>query len=439
MQPFDTKPAFFGDKLWESLTDFLHHQNNTAKVEKLIKRINKLLLGLYRRIRVLTLRLDLVKGNEMVEQLQQILREVEMEQSDIEKDEEEIIKIYDEYVRERRLEIDSLLVTMARIVSERELLEDELPPSFLRNGDPLHERMDHFLEYMDITQNYVSHLNERFPSFSSLYKPVFLVTEEEKVEEIIVERNEVETGMTQEQQDVFDYLEDLIVERETTKSGCDFVAATYLKRCDVIIHLNLFSFLVAVVTKRDPYLRNVFETGTSLGSDLTDIESRIREEHTLFQSEAYDSFSPHDKVKYGTINWSYTRTGCNQLQGQFGKSYLILSPKVKKRCTYSRYDSVYTGGVKPYQLGTQRTRMCHISKEFTKREIGYMYQSDGRENLLMNNIEEYMEIQIHGELLFERDVTRIMIGPNYGRQIYIEPLLRAYFKIIGKEIPYEFI
>lgn len=420
---WDERPEFIGDELWKTLSVFVTLSGKTRSnrgpilesiTKRLSRQINEILVDTERKLQYLTLQKEQVKHRKNLK----------------------LVK--------GESERDSILIRMAILKVKMTDLENELEyRSWLDWDDSIDEKLQEYSRKLNIIQSLISDLLRDFPLFVSLYNVDQNPGTVPVVEEMIPERVEVATGMTQQQQDLFDHLEELIDEADSKSKICDSVVASYVKKCDVVMHLPLFRFLVTVVSKRDPYLRNVFETGTSVGSELHDMESRLLEEHQLFLSKEYDLFDAHDKVKYATVNWAHSRDGCIQVSHEFGKSYLVFTPEVKERCTYARYDSVNTNRTKPEYLGTQQSKMCHISKEFTRREIQSMYDYIEKglsgENKPMNSVEEYMEVQIHGELLFSRDVSRIMIGSYSSEKKYLEPLLREYFKIIGKVIPYEFI
>ena len=264
--------------------------------------------------------------------------------------------------------------------------------------------------------------------------------EEEETEEIEVERDvEVVEGLTRAQLDVLLSVEDRIIEYEReSKKPCIRYVQEYLANCDIVMHIPLYTILKKMVAKKDPFLRNLFEVGTGGGS--TDREARAEWEHKIFQSEEYDEFPPHEKVKYATINWAHSRNGVSQVGSyRYGKSYLILRNDVKLRATYSRYDSSYPSVEGVHQLGTI-TRMCYISTQFTQEEKRLMefYKPNEKGNPGMNCIKDYMEVQIHGELIFARDVAKIMISPHLDNA-ELRGLLAQYFAIIGRNIPFEFI
>lgn len=423
---WEERPEFIGDELWKTLSVFVTLSGKTRSnrgpllesiTRRLCNQIDELLVDTEKKLQFLILEAERYKHKKNLK----------------------LVK--------NESERDSILTKMAILTLKITDLGYELEnSSWLEWDDPMDEKLQEYSHKLTIIQSLIGDLIRDFTLFASEQQqhinqnnPGTAVV----VEEMIPERVEVSTGMTQQQQDLFDHLEQLIDEADAKSKICDSVVASYVKKCDVVMHLPLFRFLVTVVSKRDPYLRNVFETGTSVGSELHDMESRLLEEHQLFLSKEYDLFDAHDKVKYATINWAHSRDGCIQVSHEFGKSYLIFTPEVKERCTYARYDSVNTNRTKPEYLGTQQSKMCHISKEFMRREIQSMYdyieKGSHGENKPMNSVEEYMEVQIHGELLFSRDVSRIMIGSYSSEKKYLEPLLREYFKIIGKVIPYEFI
>lgn len=423
---WEERPEFIGDELWKTLDVFITlsgkmRSNRGTLLESLANRldrqINEFLVVTEKKLQYLILLNEKMK-------LKSVLKPIKNE-----------------------TERDLILIRMAKLELKMNDLNHELEAhTWLHWEESIDEKLMEYSRKVGYIQTLVNDLLKDFPLFASQYHTNKNPATEEVVvvEKMISDRVEVSTGMTQEQQDLFDSLEELIDESDAKSKICDSVVASYIKKCDVIMHLPLFRFLVTVVDKRDPYLRNVFETGTTVGSELNNMENRLLEEHQLFLSKEYDLFEPHDKVKYGTVNWAHSRDGCIQVSHEFGKSYLIFVPEVKDRCTYARYDSVNLVKTKPDYLGTQQTKMCHISKEFTRKEIQSMYDYTEKgshgENKQMHQVEEYMEVQIHGELLFSRDVSRIMIGYfQEEKKNYIEPLLREYFKIIGKVIPYEFI
>lgn len=267
-----------------------------------------------------------------------------------------------------------------------------------------------------------------------------VVEEEEGTEEIEVERDpEVVEGMTQAQWDVFEEIENHIIDHEKTfKIQCIRPVHDYLANCDIVMHLPLYTVLKKVVEKKDPFIRNFFEVGTSGGYEGE--EERKEWEHKIFESEEYDKFPPHEKVKYATINWAKSRKGVSQVFGfSYGKSYLVFNDNIKKRVTYARFDSSYPTVKGKSDLGTNK-HMCKISRQFTAEERKWMefYQPSSKGNPNMNTIKDYVEVQIHGELVFARDVSRIMLAEHMNND-EVRQLLKDYFKIIGREVPFEFI
>lgn len=250
------------------------------------------------------------------------------------------------------------------------------------------------------------------------------------------ERVEVLPGLTEQQREVFLEIEEKIKLYEDTvmtkerKTG-DLFIKDFLLGCDIIVHLPLATILDQMNDSDDILLRNLFELGRSCGS--SDERARARWESKIFDSPEYDDFKAHDKVKYGTVNLTRSNQGVFALWQQYGKSYLILKEEVKSRCTYSRKDSSSKSVTGPQDLGTKRF-MANLSTKFTNLEKRAMERGDKQQ--ILEKSYGYMEIQIHGEVSFARDVAKIMIDSAvYGKAL--EGSLQTLFQNIGHKIPYE--
>lgn len=217
----------------------------------------------------------------------------------------------------------------------------------------------------------------------------------------------------------------------------------FLEACQIIAHFPIFDVLKSIVSIKDKYMRNQFEVGTSGGH--VGLEKRKKWEIHLFDSWLYDSFSPHDKVKYGTINWAHSPSGCDQVsRHSYGRSYLVFRDNVKKsRCSYTRFDSSYEKLEIPEHLATYKY-LSNISRYFNIREeiamSNYLIDNpdgNGPEISFMSGIKDYIEVQIHGEILFSRDIEKIAIPKEYNNE-ELQKLLKDFFLIIGTEIPIEY-
>lgn len=297
---------------------------------------------------------------------------------------------------------------------------------------------------LEVTKHDLITLFSNLPFLEIILNEEISITEEESGDDDEeVKRIEVVTGMTQEQLDVFQSVEDKIKLHEDLgmkgKVVLDFVK-DYIVGCDVIMHVPLNTILDVMNDTDDIYIRNLFEVGRGGGS-LDKVE-RSGWESKIFDSEEYDQFKPHEKVKYGTVNLNRTKGGVRSLWKYYGKSYLILNNDVKSRCTYARNDSSSLSVTGPHDLGTTRF-MANLSTKFHEDERRNMERrGNGKkkwiadDDVLRYPFSDYMEVQIHGELTFKRDVAMIMID----RDIYDEGLkgsLKTLFQNIGKKIAYE--
>lgn len=239
-------------------------------------------------------------------------------------------------------------------------------------------------------------------------------------------------GMNDAQKRVFKSIE----KRASAKVGAFklFIdnAKKYMKESNLIMHIPLYSTVEKMVNTKDLYLKNLFETGTGRGS--TSLVSRRKWEHNIFDSKEYDSFEPHEKVKYGTLNLSRHRIGCEKAR-QYGKSYLILQDHVKLRTTLTPGDSDSMG---VENVGTFEFPE-NVIADYSPTQ--HKFLSDpllwSSETTIFDD-RRYTEAQIHGELLFSRDVAKIMIdkGIDHGN---FRALMVKFFIIIGKQIEIEII
>lgn len=451
---WDHPPEFFDSELLDAIRICLNEYRIglPSRIHSYWRKVNELGNRLIRNLKIsfqytsILIRLNVTRTE--LERLKKEIEESETERSKLyfpiegtlEEEEEYLVamEIYNDYIKEKQENMNKLIISGKRFLVEKQELS-KLKFSNegiigIEKGLPLQKLLDTLSERIEISLNFMAAFKKKMYSF---WKDGV-----EEVEGIVIERIEVKTGMTERQEIFFSSLVQTIKEAERNEKGNDLVAK-YLRKSDVIMHIPLRDFLTKAVEARDGFLRNIFEIGRGRGSN--DIEERKYWEHKIFLSQDYDNFEPHDKVKYGTVNWARSREGVRQLKGQYGKSYLILSENVKRdRCTYCRYDSSVPSVTGPSKLGNYQTRMVSISKEFTGDEIYSMenkarYFSKSSYNEVMETAAHYMEVQIHGEVVFARDISKIMIDPYYKGDKEFLNLLQEYFKIIGTEVPYEFI
>ena len=141
---------------------------------------------------------------------------------------------------------------------------------------------------------------------------------------------------------------------------------------------------------KDGVYRSQFETGTSNGG-LTAFAGgqRWTWEQRIFGG-AYDDHPPARRPKYGSLNYRNRSVGGSP---RFGSCYLRLDSSVIDRATFCFPDSFF----EPVHFGTA-TRMGLI--EHADRS--------GRDEL-----DRYIEAQVHGPLLIARDCRALVLDPSF--------------------------
>jgi len=141
----------------------------------------------------------------------------------------------------------------------------------------------------------------------------------------------------------------------------------------------------------DGLYRSQFETGTSNGGltahpggDRWSWESRIF-------GTAYDEIPATERPKYGSLNFRRRATGGSP---RFGSAHLRLRRETLARTTFCYPDSVF----EPTHFGVA-LRMSLVG----------LAQADDDRDLL----DDYIEAQVHGPLLFAHDVEALVLDPCF--------------------------
>lgn len=238
---------------------------------------------------------------------------------------------------------------------------------------------------------------------------------------------EVIEGMTANQQDVFENLKESafrLASNTPPLSPFKLEIMDHIKRSQIVMHLPLLELLPGLIANKDRYLRNLFETGKGRGHN--DKTVRAKWEKKIFKSSKnYDLLNDHQKVKYASLNLAQAPHGVKSLLKRFGGVYLIMESVIKTRSTITPADSSLSY-ITSNELATF-FRMEHIIQMYKdfKTFDEFIELSDDK-------VFGYMDVQIHGELRFDRDVKEIMVCDCLREKI--EPLLEEYFKVIGKRI-----
>jgi hypothetical protein len=187
---------------------------------------------------------------------------------------------------------------------------------------------------------------------------------------------------------------------ELGKDGLDLVLNYIAHEAPIIIHFNPIKVLHFFV--KDTNYRNQFETGTSGGS--LNYEYRVSWENRLFNN-IYDSAEKTHRVKYGVLNIVNDPFGVKSCIG-YGDSYLVMNnDTVRLRTTFASGDSSAL-----VELATCEN-YCHVLNTFSDKELIDLYTVASSKSFCLDsvNIDKYKEIQIHGPIIFSRDVSNIVI------------------------------
>ena len=142
----------------------------------------------------------------------------------------------------------------------------------------------------------------------------------------------------------------------------------------------------------DGRYRSQFETGTSNGG-LTAHPGgdRWRWESRMFGG-AYDDAPANERPVYGSLNHRGRPEGGSL---RFGSSHLRLRPEALQRSTFCFPDSVF----EPEFFGTE-----------VAVELGEVVEAAAHSE---DPLDDYVEAQVHGPVLLERDVEALVLDPCY--------------------------
>lgn len=189
----------------------------------------------------------------------------------------------------------------------------------------------------------------------------------------------------------------------------------HVKNVPLIIHFNFDN--LGMYFESDFKYKNCFEIHNGKGDT-----KRKHIEDFLF-NKIYGSVTAKEKVKYGCLNLYLSKHGVTSAKG-YGDAYMVLKNDVKNRTSFVVGDSFG----KPMYISTFdyfdqmllsllpttiNNILCVISK---KQFIDDSYQ--------------YVEAQIHGDVVFNRDIDYIMLPERYknSEQLkYIKNLQYDFF------------
>ncbi|WP_044204399.1 DUF3626 domain-containing protein [Flammeovirga sp. OC4] len=174
--------------------------------------------------------------------------------------------------------------------------------------------------------------------------------------------------------------------------------------------------------------KNQYETNISAGS-ISAFTGGGRDtwERKVFK-DAYHSAAPKERPKYGALNLTITSDGPAP---RFGSCFFLLKPEVNQRATFT-YGDTYDS---PKEIGTiDHFELIHegVFKDLFTREMALgatkltvedfmvlintsfsQFQKDSAFRPASKNLDFYIETQIHGDVLLERDVDKLVADRSY--------------------------
>eukprot|EP01125_Pyxidicula_operculata_P014557 TRINITY_DN4858_c0_g1_i1.p1 TRINITY_DN4858_c0_g1~~TRINITY_DN4858_c0_g1_i1.p1 ORF type:complete len:578 (+),score=92.04 TRINITY_DN4858_c0_g1_i1:89-1822(+) len=195
----------------------------------------------------------------------------------------------------------------------------------------------------------------------------------------------------------------------------------------VDVKKDINKLLIELISVENGEYLNQFESGNSGGSK--DLVARKKWEENMFGQVYNDARVDGERPKYGSLNV------CNAIYGfqklvQYGMSYFILKNDVRSRCTVTSSDSCFVDASS--QLGTL-DYSCHILQHIKVNDPkAWAMVLDGckKGSFISSTVEYkkyYIEVQIHGTVDINRDVSVLFIAEDDMKRITLNQL-RAFQK-----------
>lgn len=193
----------------------------------------------------------------------------------------------------------------------------------------------------------------------------------------------------------------------------------YIKNIDLIAHFGREGTPPQWL-KTETHFRNAFEVNPKGAGYLT---NRKEWEDNLFNKIYDDNCDDSSKVKYGCCNLLSDPIGCYSATG-YGSSYMIFKNKVKSRATFVCGDS-----------SSKQLHMCTFDHcvqlllymddatlknviRLAKMKKTKQYSNESIDNIGHQRQYTYIEVQIHGEVVLNRDIAHIMLhNKHYDKEI----------------------
>jgi hypothetical protein len=198
------------------------------------------------------------------------------------------------------------------------------------------------------------------------------------------------------------------------------------RHCRVVVHFHPDRFAADGRTVMQSLLehgiyRSQFETRISNGG-LTAFPGGDRDqwEKRLFGG-AYHSGSlvESERPKYGALDFLGFDDGAAP---RFGSCHFVLKPEVLSRCTFSFRDSylqpddlctsdTFEGVVAPLLEALEQNKFAHVSLSMF---VDSLVSQRGSMSVPGRLLDDYIEAQIHGDILLARDVELLAADPSFN-------------------------
>jgi hypothetical protein len=117
-------------------------------------------------------------------------------------------------------------------------------------------------------------------------------------------------------------------------------------------------------------------------------------------------FAPSMRPKYGALNFTNQRIGAAPA---YGRSFMVLKEHVKHNCTFTDRDSFsYAGNPSGGDKVATYHNMDRIIANLPDNKLDQLYTMVTSLGSQLNPI-SYIEAQIHGEIIFNRDIRKMCI------------------------------
>ena len=162
---------------------------------------------------------------------------------------------------------------------------------------------------------------------------------------------------------------------------------------------------------KDTHYRSLFETNKGNGNN--DQKVRAGWERRMF-GDFYDNGEPYERPKYGCFNVTMSKKGCTKAIG-YGECYFVLNDNTTRwRITFCTGDSA---GLKDSINYGTINHCFHVLNKFSEEDLKNIIEvSKGNEGQEHKN---YREIQIHGDVKFNRDIKMMYVPKKYMEDIYV--------------------